>query len=450
MPPESEHLPYDMGDPKDILRYAQVLVGKTLGDGVSDREFADIPPLHTKGRFGQLIEKGYFLIENNSDSVPDFLLAGLELKTTPVKRIRGGALRPKERLVLSLIDYQRIVGEDFWSSAFYRKNGQLLIVFYLHEEGKGIYDYRIIDAVIWDYGAEDLRVIREDWETIRGYVVEGRAHELSERHTRYLAANRKGAGHGMDDRIQPFSDIPAPARSFSLKASYVRTIIERDQDAQKLIRTLDEWDEERTFEGIILDRFRPYEGMPVEEIASEIGYDLNPRSKSYRADLARRILGVTSRKIEEFEKAEIETKTVMLNSRGMPKEDMSFPTFHYTEIVKQEWEDSDFFEKLNRRFLFVVFQRTPLGEDVFLGAKFWSINYQDLMEAKRVWEETARRVKEGRADDLPRMTESYVAHVRPHAQNRDDTYPLPQGGELVKKCFWLNRRFVRSQISWDS
>jgi DNA mismatch repair protein MutH len=79
-------------------------------------------------------------------------------------------------------------------------------------------------------------------------------------------------------------------------------------------------------------------------------------------------------------------------------------------------------------------------------AGFWNMPYADRQEAKRVWEETKRRVSID-ATDLPSVRESYVAHVRPKARNKDDKIPTPQGTMHVKQCFWLNRNYLWQVIS---
>jgi hypothetical protein len=46
----------------------------------------------------------------------------------------------------------------------------------------------------------------------------------------------------------------------------------------------------------------------------------------------------------------------------------------------------------------------------------------------------------------------HIAHIRPHAQNNEDTYPLPkidsltQKKEYTKHCFWLNASYVKENI----
>jgi DNA mismatch repair protein MutH len=51
-------------------------------------------------------------------------------------------------------------------------------------------------------------------------------------------------------------------------------------------------------------------------------------------------------------------------------------------------------------------------------------------------------------NNFPKSSESYLTHVRPHARNREDTYPLPiidkvsKKSEFTKQCFWLNSSYV--------
>ena len=50
------------------------------------------------------------------------------------------------------------------------------------------------------------------------------------------------------------------------------------------------------------------------------------------------------------------------------------------------------------------------------------------------------------SNNLPKQSESRVAHVRPHARDSKDTYPLPDGREMVKQCFWLNRTYIEDIV----
>jgi DNA mismatch repair protein MutH len=138
-------------------------------------------------------------------------------------------------------------------------------------------------------------------------------------------------------------------------------------------------------------------------------------------------------------------KTVLLDGNGKLKEHLSFPSFRYMEIVNQQWEDSSFCERLERRFLFVIFQKDSQGSERLKKVFYWNMPFADREEARRVWEDTKHRVSVD-ARDLPGARESHVAHVRPHARNAEDTEPTPQGEWLVKKGFWLNNRYVQDVI----
>ena len=72
-----------------------------------------------------------------------------------------------------------------------------------------------------------------------------------------------------------------------------------------------------------------------------------------------------------------------------------------------------------------------------------------------VWERTkqtfidgivVREVNGRNINNLPKMTENRVSHVRPHARNKNDTYELPDGRQFPKQCFWLNAKYIYSQL----
>ena len=81
-------------------------------------------------------------------------------------------------------------------------------------------------AILFSFPEEDLIIIEQDWERIMGKVRSGLAHEISEGDTLYLAACTKGA-NAATVRQQPFSDISAKQRAYSLKSSYMTQILNR-------------------------------------------------------------------------------------------------------------------------------------------------------------------------------------------------------------------------------
>jgi DNA mismatch repair protein MutH len=205
-----------------------------------------------------------------------------------------------------------------------------------------------------------------------------------------------------------------------------------------------------TFEGSTAARFNDFIGLSVQEISEKLSfYRTSPGQNGFYRQLAVKILAQGNQTIPELDKAGIEMKTIRLNRRGRPREAMSFPGFKYLEIVNQDWEDSSFFEKLESRFLFVVFREDDFGIERLDRVTYWNMPYEDRLEAQRVWEDTKLRVRKD-ASDLPRTSESHVAHVRPKAANARDTILTPQGTMLVKKCFWLNSSYIAEVLSGGS
>jgi DNA mismatch repair protein MutH len=456
-------LPYNPKDKKSVTDYAKLLKEKTL------RQICN--PLileHNytgKGNFGQIIEKFYFGYDPNSKSEADFFEIGMELKTSPLKQLRNKEYRSKERLVLNIINYIEVVNQQFEESDFWKKNANILLIFYLHQAGFDVLDYVIKLVDEWDFPNTDLEIIKKDWELIKQKIADGKAHELSEGDTFYLGACTKGA-NANSTRKQPFNDIPAKQRAYSLKQGYVNHIIASISNDTigvygKLIPSV-EVAKKLTIEDIVISKFKPYYGMTIEQILTSTMVELNTNAKSFYANLTKAILGIElDKEIEEFEKAEIIVKTIRLKENNLPKEDISFPNFKYEEIANEEWDDSNFKDILEHKFLFVFFQFEK-EQLVLRKVKFWNMPYKEILEAEKVWLKTKEIVLKGkivkevvgakRYTNFPNKSFNSVSHVRPHATNAADTYPLPtkdkltKAKEYTKHCFWLNNTYVRDEI----
>ena len=456
-------LQYDPNDKNSVIEYAKRLKGKSL------RQVCDPTILEHvysgKGNFGQVLEKFYFGYDPNSLAEADFAQIGMELKSSPLKQLQSKEYRSKERLVLNIINYLNVVNQTFETSDFYKKNASLLLIFYLHQAGFDILDYTIKLVDQWNFPTTDLEVIKKDWEFITKKIANGKADELSEADTYYLGACTKGSS-ASTVRKQPFSDIPAKQRAYSFKQGYVNHIIasianEPTGNYGKLIES-EQVAKKQTIEEIVISKFKPYYGNTIEEILAKTGTNINTKAKSFYANLTKVILGIEfNQEIEEFEKAEIKVKTVRLKENNLPKEDISFPNFKYEEIVKQEWDETDFKDILEHKFLFIFYQYE--NEELILRkVKFWNMPYIDILEAEKVWKKTKEIVQNGtivkevrndiRFTNFPNKSFNSVAHVRPHATNANDTYPLPtrdkltKADEYTKHCFWLNSNYVRDEI----
>jgi DNA mismatch repair protein MutH len=435
-------LDYDPKSPESILLAAKKLTGKTL------RYFmpSDVTNIANKGDLGTLVENYFFFINPGNSPEPDFKEANLELKTTGLVKKADGTFRAKERLVLTMINYETLAEEKWHSSSFLKKCSSMLLLFYEYIRDVSVIDRKfVIDPLLYRLPEEDRAQIRRDWETIQATIRAGKAHELSEGDTFYLGACRKGSG-GPNEKLrkQPFSDIPAKARAFAFKQGYVDFILAGHVSKLESLGVA----ETMTFEDATKVKFAPFIGKTIDELSFELdSHKESSMQKGFHRGLAERVLSQSSSSVAELVKAGIELKTIRVNSKGRPNEAMSFPGFKFMDIVNEDWEDSSFANKLEQKFLFVIFQEDGAGIERLSKVAYWNMPYLDREEAHRVWEDTKSRVKVD-AKNLPKAAESRVAHVRPKAKNAADVLPTPQGDFHTKQCFWLNQNYIQEVIDW--
>lgn len=451
---------------EEIYAQAQSIIGKSLRVfleetgtiAVMEKKVAHYQS-KKKGLFGEFVEEFVFDLRANNKSEPDFAVAGVELKTNPLKKDSRRTYVSKERLVFSMIDYDEVVKETWEASSFLKKNKVLLILFYLWVQERDILDYEFKFAhlldLLEDISGEDILQIRKDWEYIVAKIRRGDAHLLSEGDTYYLGACTKAANSRVV-RDQPASRAPAKPRAFSFKQQYLNYIIQeellgKDADTESIFKKARRIE---SVEDAFREKFSRYIGMTDTEIRKAIGWSEKTEAKNYKRLLVNKMLGVSSNRIEELEKANVTLKVMTLEHTGTLKESMSFPAFDYKDLVTQIWYDeegemmSEFHAQLEtKKFLFVVFQKVKGKKEIVLRkTMFWNFPMKDISEARRVWDKTIDCINEGRYDDLPKIGESEVAHVRPHGRSADDTIETPQGTQEMKKSFWLNAKYIQKAI----
>ena len=470
----AEELGYDKLDMLSIFEYSRKLIGHSLLEVVGE-EAIQASPLKGQGKGGleHMLEALFFKYEINSDTGPDFREAGVELKGTGLKRLKkDGRLQIKERLVCDMINYEKVVGQPFEESLFYLKCRVMLLMFYLYEKGVAKWDLKFIYSVLWKLTEKDLLIIRHDYEVIVDKIRQGKAHELSEGDTEYLGACRKG-GKNSPMRRQPCSETLAHGRAFSLKPSYMRTVLayveERNTDAVSNFEighglcelASQEELKMRSFEDIVLARFQPYYGKSYLEICSMMG--VSPSSSKCRLALLSHLMAsqgsagmkaLDVNQSEEFQKSGIRLKTLTSYASGNVKEDMSFENIDYQEIMDtDEWVDSRLYELFTSRFLFVHFQQ-PEGERradfsldrlVLRKAFFWTMPPDDLATAQEYWEDIRSHVlrNEIEAHFFWSIADHKKFHVRPKAANASDLTENPHGGKARKYCYWFNKEYIR-------
>lgn len=273
----------------------------------------------------------------------------------------------------------------------------------------------------------------------------------------YLGAAPKAAT-SKDRRKQPFSDKLAKPRAFAFKNSYMTYVLNNYIiPGKNTYEPIIKGTTEEFFEDYVLSKIDAYCDWTVIDLCNAFHIEYQKKPKNLEAMLAYRMLGIKGNHAEEFEKADVVVKTIRIEKNNKIKENMSFPTFKFKQLVEEDWDDSTFGNYLRgTRFLFVVYKFDQQDNLRLKGCQFWNIPYDDLEgDVKAVWEKTQRVLREGlqvekrngkNYNNFPKASENPVCHVRPHAQNSKDTYELPDGRQYPKQCFWLNSNYILSQL----
>lgn len=465
---------YDRRDKESIEEYARKLLSRSLNDVNESNKESRFRNEKSKGRLGQLIEEEYFGYKVNSRQEADFKEVGVELKVCPLKSIakkpKSKSIREqlgysaKERIVLSIIDYFKLSEETWETNSIMQKSKELLLMFYMNE--KGVPKEELIFKIIslWSPSEKDLKIIERDWNIIANKVKLGKAHEISEGDTMYLGACTKGSTAEKSKRTQPNSDILAKQRAFSYKRQYVDYIIDELLEKElyrKVKKAKSLSDDNSLFDEKIYNIFNGLLNKSIYEIMNIYSIKRERKAKNFIRlivdDVCRVAFGDKLENFEEFKKASIELKTIVLKPNGMPKESMSFEQIDYCEIVNEEWETSTIREKFeNKKHLWIIFKskinfdkqsELSLDDIILHKVMFWNMPTYDLERSMyRVWTDTVNKIKKGKYESFIKISDNEIAHIRPKARNKDDLMITPQGSYERRKCFWLNAKYIKEQI----
>ncbi|AMC94477.1 hypothetical protein AOC36_10975 [Erysipelothrix larvae] len=472
---------------EELVEKVKTIIGKRIGDyeveGMLNNQ-------NSKGWVGHIMEQGVFGYEINNKRQPDFDNIGVELKATGYKWVRNGKqVSAKERLVITMINYFDDINTMFYDSHCFSKIDKILLILYEYEKQKARSDYIITNYYFYEYDkipSKDKLIIENDWQTIISKIKNGKAHELSEGDTFYLGACPKGVNKDSVTE-QPFSEEPAMKRAYSLKTTYMTNLLRTQvfhevESKESFVKNL-ELLKTNNLDDLIYQAFHPFKGKSLTEIDELVGEEV-PRkgNKQYIRSYISRMLKVgqdSLDSLEEFSKANIKIKTIRISKNGKIKESMSFPAFDFEEVANETWEESDIRNMFSSTiFLFVVFEEIDdsIREYKFKGAKLWNMPTSDLEnEIRWVWERTNHILNnelilsiKGKKiyNNFPKMSDSKISHVRPHAKNRSVTNQLPKSTNIIidntdgtvdssiytqnhrftKQCFWLNSDYVLSII----
>lgn len=203
----------------EVLSYSKDFVGLSFEEIFSETLIGYDTEKPNKGALGNKVETVYGISPDSRRGMDfDVYNINLELKCTPIKTLKNGELRPADRLVIGMIDYNKIENTEYKNDLI-NKVQNMLVWSYLKVPGIDNGKYVVHDIFDMKISDDMMTQIKKDYKTIRDKVANGKAHLISGRDTVYLEACTKRSGGPENYFVeQPKSKTKAKSRAFSLKA----------------------------------------------------------------------------------------------------------------------------------------------------------------------------------------------------------------------------------------
>ena len=446
---------------KELLKYTSKIDGKTFEEIDSKNLLKNTNPKRQKGILGQIVETGFYKYDLNNKSNADFENLGIELKVTGYKQNKNGSISAKERLVLSKIDFNKIINETYESSHLLEKCKKMLIIWYLYEPKKEAKDYVITHHQLYDMNKDEY-IFKSDFELIKEKVLNGKAHELSEGDT------------SKDRTSQPFSDIPSKPRAYSLKNSYMTGILRNsikskitlnieqsklnlnhDFEIDNSHGNLEKIPRFKTIEEYITAKIKPYIGKTQLEILREI------TGKTYAEKIPKQISKMISdiligKDNELYKKDELFTKTNYI-IKNLPVngekalERMSFKSLELNDF-NDNWEDSywkNYFEEVT--LITICYEGksgSKNGYRTLKEVKKITFNDDDLDSFEKTYNLVKKTIDTQNTELLPKPKsfDNQKLVVAPKGVKGDDAYNNFLKQNKTKVAFMLTKELLNEKL----
>ena len=440
---------------EELLEYTSNIKGKTFKEIDSEHLLDHGSLTRKKGLLGHVVESGFYKYPINSDSRADFEELDIELKVTGYVKNKNGTLRAKERLVLSKIDFNAIVNETFESSHVLGKCKNMLIIWYEYDKDKEPKDFMITDYQLYDM-SQDQEIFENDFEIIKGKVLDGKAHELSEGDTSYLGACTK-ARTSADRTTQPFSEILPKPRAYSLKNAYMTGILRENIEKRTITLNSSESHKFKTVIDYVNDKLEPYFGKTRLEILEEI------TGKKYSEKIPKNISKMISDELigkddeladksELFSKTNFVIKNLPIQENGKPRERMSFKTISLSDF-DEDWEDSywkNYFEETT--LITICYQeinKSKNGFRVLKEVKQITFDETDLESFEKTYNQIKKAIEEQDINLLPTSTNGFknqLLEIAPKGIKGDDAYINFFKRDKTKVAFMISKKLLVKKL----
>ncbi len=163
-----------------------------------------------KGWAGHTIERFLGLPLNSSQS-PNF--GSWELKIVPLKRLKSGAIVPKETMAITMIDPVNVLEKPFEESHLLAKLAKAVVcsrMFESQREDRSL----LVKVATFDLGNEEIfEQVKADYEETRSVIRKNGFEALTGKMGILVQPRTKGAGHG------------STSRAFYARTSFVKEIL---------------------------------------------------------------------------------------------------------------------------------------------------------------------------------------------------------------------------------
>ena len=210
---------------EELLDRARDVSGLTLGE-LGARVGIEVPEegLRGKGIAGQILER-VLGATAASRAEPDFVTLGVELKTIPLDPTG----KPKESTFVASIPLASMADTDWEQSVVWKKIARVLFVPVEAASETPLPERRVGRAYLWQPNAEELSLIRTDWERLAEMIARGDIGEITG-HLGEVLQVRPKAATGRARRRAPDEEGSvqwAMPRGFYLRPSFTAAVLAR-------------------------------------------------------------------------------------------------------------------------------------------------------------------------------------------------------------------------------
>lgn len=438
---------------EELVKYSQNFVDKTIYEINPNFDFDNVNQKN-KGKVGHFVETEIFGYKLNSDQAPDFSNIGVELKVSPMKRLKSQKLVPKERIKLTQLNIQDVIdNEDITKSKTWIKIRSILIIWYLYSQEFKNNKIKYVDLLKLSE-SKYFTDIKKDWLLIRSYLLDGKAHFISEGATKYLGLARNGSGVNEKKISQPFSTERFYRRAFTLKVSFARRLL---------------WDligdEEEKFNPIssLQDQIV---GLRVRDLLNEKELKTGKFAKNIvQLGICRKFGVSTFRGLTSYfeEKGNVSYtfKTIPLNQvkgSGEFKIKESFKVnLNILEAAEKEWIDSSFSTVFENKFIIITYihDKENRLNSIINDIKEVTFNDEDIAAIKNGYEEFRYKYYNGGLIDsnghinFVKSSDKVGIHFRPSATNsssESSKFVSAAGEKGVKSALWINNDIIMKKL----